>query len=71
MFSKKKNKNNNNNDNNINNNSNNNNNNNTNNNVGVTQRTPVGIYLFKGNSGNTRIICEICAKLTIKTERHQ
>ena len=27
---------------------------------------PLGIYLFKVKNGNTRTICEICAKLTIK-----
>ena len=32
----------------------------------------IGIYLFKVNSRNTRTICEICSKLTIKTpERRQ
>ena len=31
-----------------------------------------GIYFFKSNKGNTRIICEICSKLIIKTsERGQ
>ena len=25
-----------------------------------------GIYLFKVNNGNTRTICKICSKLTIK-----
>ena len=28
---------------------------------------PVGIYLFKVNKGNTRTMCEIYSKLTIKT----
>ena len=28
---------------------------------------PVGIYLLKVNTRNTRIRCEICSKLTIKT----
>ena len=28
---------------------------------------PAGIYLFKVNNGNTRRMCEICSKLTIKT----
>ena len=28
---------------------------------------PVGIYLFKFNNENTRIICEIYSQLTIKT----
>ena len=28
---------------------------------------PTGIYLFKVNNRNTRTICEICSKLTIKT----
>ena len=33
---------------------------------------PVGIYLLKVNNRNTRIRCEICSKLTIKTpERRQ
>ena len=26
----------------------------------------VGIHLFKVNSGNTKIMCKICSKLTIK-----
>ena len=33
---------------------------------------PAGIYLFKGNNANARIICEICLKLTVKApERRQ
>ena len=34
---------------------------------------PVGIYSFKNNNGNTRTMCEICSKLTIKMpeRRHQ
>ena len=28
---------------------------------------PAGIYLLKVNNRNTRIRCEICSKLTIKT----
>ena len=28
---------------------------------------PAGIYLFEVNNGNTRTMCEICSKLTIKT----
>ena len=33
---------------------------------------PAGIYLFKINNENTRTMCEICSKLTIKTpERRQ
>ena len=33
---------------------------------------PVGVYLFKVNNRNTRIRCEICSELTVKTpERHQ
>ena len=28
---------------------------------------PAGIYLLKVNNGNTRTMCEICQKLTIKT----
>ena len=27
---------------------------------------PGGIYLFKVNNGNTRTVCKICSKLTIK-----
>ena len=29
--------------------------------------SPAGICLFKFNSGNTRTMCKICSKLTIKT----
>ena len=33
---------------------------------------PAGNYMFKVNNRNTRIRCEICSKLTIKTpERRQ
>ena len=28
---------------------------------------PAVIYLFKVNNGNTRTVCEICSKLTVKT----
>ena len=28
---------------------------------------PAGIYMFKGNTRNTRTKCKICSKLTIKT----
>ena len=28
----------------------------------------VGIYLLKGNNGNTRAVCETCWKLTINAE---
>ena len=33
---------------------------------------PAKIFLFKANDGNTRTICEICSKLTIRTpqQRH-
>ena len=33
---------------------------------------PAGIYLLKVNNRNTRKMCEICSKLTIKTpeQRH-
>ena len=31
---------------------------------------PDGTYLFKVNSKNTRIMCEICSKLTRKTSEH-
>ena len=30
---------------------------------------PAGIYLFKVNIKNTRIMCEICSELTIKTSQ--
>ena len=33
-------------------------------------RYPVGNYLFKVNSRNSRISCEICSKLTIRTPEH-
>ena len=34
--------------------------------------TPAGIYLFKVSNENSRIICEICPKLTTKTSnRHR
>ena len=29
---------------------------------------PVGIYMFKVNNRNTKARCEICSKLTIKTQ---
>ena len=32
---------------------------------------PTGIYLFKVNNRNTRTMCEICSKLTIKTPEWQ
>ena len=35
----------------------------------ATSRNPGGIYLFKINNANTRARCEICSKLTIKTEQ--
>ena len=36
------------------------------------QINPTDIYLFKVNNGNTRTICGICSKVTIKTpERRQ
>ena len=28
---------------------------------------PASIYLFKFSNGNTRILCDICINLTIKT----
>ena len=31
--------------------------------------SPAGIYLFKVNNGNTREMCKICLKLTIKTPK--
>ena len=33
------------------------------------KRWPAGIYLFRVNDGNTRTMCEICSKLTIKTRQ--
>ena len=32
---------------------------------------PVGIYLLKVNNRNTRTRCEICSKLTIKTQEQR
>ena len=33
---------------------------------------PAGIYFFKVSNRNTRPMCEVCSKLTIKTpEQHQ
>ena len=32
-----------------------------------TKSYPAGNYMFKGNNRNTRAMCEICLKLTIKT----
>ena len=34
-------------------------------------RIPPGIYLFKANNGNTKIIHKICSKLTIKTSERR
>ena len=30
------------------------------------KKSTAGIYLFKVDNGNTRTICEVCSKLTIK-----
>ena len=30
--------------------------------------SPAGIYSFKVNNGNTRTICQICSKLTMKRQ---
>ena len=40
---------------------------------GFSQSTiPAGNYIFRVNNRNTRVRCEICSKLTIKTpERHR
>ena len=40
---------------------------------GFSQSTiPAGNYMFRVNNRNTRVRCEICSKLTIKTpERHR
>ena len=32
---------------------------------------PGGIYLFKGNDGSTRKMCEICSRLTNKTSKRR
>ena len=32
---------------------------------------PADIYLFKVKNGNTRTMCEICSKLTIKTAQRR
>ena len=32
-----------------------------------TDLFPAGIFLFNVNYGNTRTMCEICSKLTLKT----
>ena len=33
----------------------------------MPRKNPAGIYLLKVSNKNTRIKCEICSKLTIKT----
>ena len=38
---------------------------------GIERDHPVGIYVFKVNYRNTRARCEICSKLTIKTEERR
>ena len=35
--------------------------------TGISSIVPTGIYLLKVNNGNTRTMCEICSKLTMKT----
>ena len=35
--------------------------------LGDQSSSQVGCYLFKVNNGNTRTMCEICSKLSIKT----
>ena len=35
---------------------------------GVPRENLAGIYLLKVNNRNTRINCEICSKLTVKTQ---
>ena len=32
----------------------------------ITVQHPAGIYLFKGNNGNSREMCEICSKQWFK-----
>ena len=34
----------------------------------LAKQSPAGIHLFKVNNGNTKTMCEICSKLTIKTQ---
>ena len=36
----------------------------------ISDKYPAGMQLFKVNNGDTRTICEICSKLTIKTPQH-
>ena len=36
----------------------------------LSSKHPVGIYLLKVNNTNNGTRCEICSKLTMKTERH-
>ena len=35
--------------------------------VGKNIQLKAGVYLFKVNNENTKIMCKICSKLTIKT----
>ena len=35
--------------------------------MNISKKKPANIYLFKVNNKNTRKMCEICSKLTIKT----
>ena len=36
-----------------------------------TNANPAGNYMFKVKNGNSRLRCEICSKLTIKTPERQ
>ena len=38
---------------------------------GALRANPANIYLFKFNNGNTRKRCEICSKITIKTQERR
>ena len=38
---------------------------------GALRTNPANIYLFKFNNGNTRKRCEICSKITIKTQERR
>ena len=37
----------------------------------IYNRNPAGIYFFKVDNGNTRTMCEIRSKLTIKTSERR
>ena len=39
--------------------------------VRVPLKLTIGVYLLKVNNGNTRTICEICSKLTMKRPKRK